>query len=113
MSPTPPLTPPPITTPPLITPPPGSTTIRNTRKAGILIMSAFLFLTAWLYSGATHLVRRARGRVELGDERLDNDAGMTTLEILLWAAAAVVAVGLITTAIFLWLKNKSTAVTQK
>lgn len=107
MPPTPPPTAPPRTTPT------DSTTIRNTRKAGILIMSAFLFLTAWLQSGATHLVRRARGRVELGDERLDNDAGMTTLEILLWAAAAVVAVGLITTAIFLWLKNKSTAVTQK
>lgn len=107
MPPTPPPTAPPLTTPP------DSTTIRNTRKAGILIMSAFLFLTAWLQSGPTHLVRRARGRVELGDERLDNDAGMTTLEILLWAAAAVVAVGLITTAIFLWLKNKSTAVTQK
>lgn len=102
---------PPPRTPPLTTPR-DSTPSRNTREAGILIMSEFLFLTAWLQSGATHLVRRARGRVEL-DERLDNDAGMTTLEILLWAAAAVVAVGLITTAIFLWLKNKSTAVTQK
>jgi hypothetical protein len=70
-------------------------------------MTPILVLYAW----AQATVETVNRRLHKNDP--DGDAGMTTMEILIWLAVGVVAAGIIAAAIWAWLSHKSNGVTQQ